>query len=282
LKQPELPAERFVPDPFGGVPGGRLYRTGDLARYRPDGTIEYLGRLDHQVKLRGFRIELGEVEAVLGQHPGVRVAACVVHEYAPGDKRLVAYVVPAEGESVPAGALRAFLLRKLPEYMVPSAFVELDALPLSANGYKVDRRSLPAPDGERPELAAEFVAPRTATEKALADIWAKVLGVDRVGVYDNFFELGGHSLLATQAMAATTDAFNVEVPLRRLFENPTIAGQAIALAESGASEATIERTAELILTVAVSNEQLIDRLDTMSESEMTSLIKGLLSEGSSE
>jgi amino acid adenylation domain-containing protein len=254
VNRPELTAERFVPDPFGDQPGARMYRTGDLARYRSDGTIEYLGRLDHQVKLRGFRIELGEVEAVLGQHPGVQVAVCAVHDHGPGDRRLVAYVVPAAGEMPAAGELRGFLAQSLPEHMLPGAFVAMDALPLSPNG-KVDRRALPAPDGKRPELAAPYVAPRTATERALAEIWAGILGVERVGVEDNFFDLGGHSLLATQVMAATTDAFDVEVPLRRLFEQPTVADQAAALVEVAGDEVAIEKNADLILTIAGLTEQ---------------------------
>ena len=221
LNRPELTAEKFIPDPFSAEPGARMYKTGDLARYLPDGNIEFLGRADHQVKIRGFRIELGEIEAVLGQHPAVREAVVLAREDAPGEKRLVAYVV---AEST-ADELRRFLKDKLPDHMVPAVFVLLDTLPLLSNG-KIDRRALPAPDRTRPELDKTFVAPRTPTEELLAEIWAQLLDLERVGIHDNFFDLGGHSLLATQAVSRMRDAFQVEIPLRRLFEVPTVAGLA--------------------------------------------------------
>ncbi|HVB29717.1 MAG TPA: amino acid adenylation domain-containing protein [Terriglobia bacterium] len=229
LNRPELTAEKFIPDPFSAEPGARMYKTGDLARYRSDGNIEFLGRGDHQVKIRGFRIELGEIEAALRQHPTVREAAVLAREDAPGgplasfrrEKRLVAYVV---AEST-ADELRRFLKDKLPDHMVPSVFVLLDALPLLPNG-KIDRRALPAPDRSRPELDKAFVAPRTPTEELLAEIWAQVLDIERVGIYDNFFDLGGHSLLATQLVSRMREAFQVEILLRRLFEVPTVAGLA--------------------------------------------------------
>ncbi|MGA3164142.1 MAG: amino acid adenylation domain-containing protein [Verrucomicrobiota bacterium] len=225
LNRPELTAEKFIPDPFSAAPGARMYKTGDLACYRPDGNIEFLGRADHQVKIRGFRIELGEIEAVLGQHPAVREAVVVAREDSPGEKRLVAYVV-AEREPLPTTTdLRNFLKEKLPEYMVPAVFVLLDALPLMPNG-KIDRRALPSPDRSRPELDKAFVAPRTPTEELLAEIWAQLLDLERVGVHDNFFDLGGHSLLATQLVSRMREAFQVEIPLRRLFEVPTVAGLA--------------------------------------------------------
>jgi amino acid adenylation domain-containing protein len=233
LNRPELTAEKFIPDPFSAAPGARMYKTGDLARYRPDGNIEFLGRADHQVKVRGFRIELGEIEAVLGQHPAVREAVVLAREDAPGDpsaslrteKRLVAYVV-AERELLPTTTdLRSFLKEKLPEYMVPAVFVLLEALPLMPNG-KIDRRALPSPDRSRPELDKAFVAPRTPTEELLAEIWAQLLDLERVGIHDNFFDLGGHSLLATQVVSRMRETFQVEIPLRRLFEVPTVAGLA--------------------------------------------------------
>ncbi len=223
LNRPELTAEKFIPHPFSAEPGARLYRTGDLARYRPDGNLEFLGRIDDQAKIRGFRVEPGEVEAVLREHPTVREGAVVVREIVPGEKRLVAYVVPARELAPPVGELRGFLKEKLPEYMVPSAFVVLDALPLTPNG-KVDRRALPAPDYQsRPELGGTFVAPGTPVEETLAGIWAEVLGLERVGVHDDFFELGGHSLLATRVVSRLRDALRVELPLRCLFETPTVA-----------------------------------------------------------
>jgi amino acid adenylation domain-containing protein len=200
LNRPELTAEKFIPHPFSNESGARLYKTGDLARYLPDGNIEYLGRIDQQVKLRGFRIEPGEIEAVLGQHPTVRQVVVLAWEDAPGDTRLVAYVVLRQ-ESLPTSrALRSFLQQKLPDYMVPPAFVILDALPLTPSG-KVDRRALPAPDQAQPHLEGAFIAPHTPWEVLLAEIWQEVLGVDHVGVYNNFFDLGGHSLLAMQVIA---------------------------------------------------------------------------------
>jgi amino acid adenylation domain-containing protein len=221
LNRPDLTAEKFIPDPFSAEPGARMYKTGDLARYLPDGNIEFLGRGDLQVKIRGFRIELGEIEAALGQHPAVRKTVVLARQDAPGEKRLVAYVV---AEST-ADELRRFLKDKLPDHMVPAVFVLLDALPLLPNG-KIDRRALPAPDRTRPELDKAFVAPRTPTEELLAEIWAQVLDIERVGIHDNFFDLGGHSLLATQTVSRVRDAFHVDIPLRRLFEVPTVAGLA--------------------------------------------------------
>jgi amino acid adenylation domain-containing protein len=236
FNRPELSAEKFIPNPFSDKRGARLYATGDLARYLPDGNVEFLGRLDHQVKIRGFRIELGEIEAVLSQHPAVRETVVLARQDIPGDKRLVAYVVLNQarqnggtetGENGPK-ELRNFLRGKLPDYMVPAAFVLLDALPLTPNG-KVDRRALPRFEAAHGESETPFVAPRNPTEQALAAIWARVLGRERVGIHHNFFDLGGHSLLATEAIAAIRDACRVEVPLRHLFENPTIAGLAEAI-----------------------------------------------------
>jgi amino acid adenylation domain-containing protein len=221
LNRPELTAEKFIADPFSDEPEARMYKTGDLARYLHDGNIEFLGRADHQVKIRGFRIELGEIEATLGQHPAVREAVVLAREDAPGEKRLVAYVV---AEST-ADELRRFLKDKLPDHMVPAVFLLLDALPLLSNG-KIDRQALPAPDRTRPELDKAFVAPRTPTEELLAEIWAQLLDLERVGVHDNFFDLGGHSLLATQLVSRMRETFQVEILLRRLFEVPTVAGLA--------------------------------------------------------
>jgi amino acid adenylation domain-containing protein/non-ribosomal peptide synthase protein (TIGR01720 family) len=216
--RPDLTAERFVPDPFGAA-GGRLYRTGDLTRYRADGALEYLGRADHLVKVRGFRIELGEIEAVLLGDRAVREAVVVVREDAPGDKRIVAYVAPAEGAGAVAGAaLGAQIRTKLPEYMVPSAFVVMDALPRTQNG-KVDRKALPAPDVT---ADVEHVAPEGPVEEAVVRVFAEVLRIpaDRVGARHGFFELGGHSLLATQAVSRLRETFGVDLPVRALFEAP--------------------------------------------------------------
>ena len=207
-----------MPHPY--IEGERLYRTGDLARWRADGELEYLGRLDHQVKIRGYRIELGEIEAALTQHSKVQQAVVVAREDAAGDKRLVAYVVGADGSAVEATQLRDHLKRSLPEYMVPSAYVVLEALPLTPNG-KIDRRALPAPEGDA-LVRGEYVAPRNPTEELLASIWCEVLKLDRVGVHDNFFELGGHSLLAMRVMARIRDTFQIELPLRDIFDSHTI------------------------------------------------------------
>ncbi|HEX8244726.1 MAG TPA: amino acid adenylation domain-containing protein, partial [Longimicrobium sp.] len=221
LHRPALTAERFVPDPFSATPGARLYRTGDLGRWLADGRIEYLGRNDAQVKVRGFRIEPGEVEARLQEHAAVREAAVVAREDTPGDTRLVAYHV---GGAVEAEALRAHLSARVPEYMVPQAYVRLDALPLTPSG-KLDRRALPAPEADAAGGVA-FEAPAGEVEATLARIWADVLGVERVGRWDHFFALGGHSLLATRVVSRVRAALGVELELRTVFEAPTLAGLA--------------------------------------------------------
>ncbi|HEX8273216.1 MAG TPA: amino acid adenylation domain-containing protein [Longimicrobiaceae bacterium] len=222
LGRPELTAERFVPDPFGGEAGARLYRTGDRARRLADGTLEFLGRTDAQVKVRGFRIEPGEVEAALAAAPGVRDAVVVAREDAPGERRLVGYAVPADGGTTAAG-LRAHLAARLPEHMVPSAIVLLEAMPLTPTG-KADRRALPAPDGAHADAAP--AAARTPTAEVLAGMWGELLGLERVGPDDGFFELGGHSLLATQLASRVRRAFGVELPVRAVFEAPTPAALA--------------------------------------------------------
>jgi amino acid adenylation domain-containing protein len=231
LHRPELTAERFVPHPYSDAPGARLYKTGDLACYRPDGVIEFLGRLDHQVKIRGHRIELGEIEAVLGQHAGVQDAVVVAREDVPGDRRMVAYLVLHPQQASATQELRHFLQQRLPDSMVPAVFVCLDALPLTPNG-KVDRHALPVPDPQAPTLGRTLVPPRTPVEEVLAGIWVEVLGLEQVGIDDNFFELGGHSLKAAQVMSRVHRALNVELPLRRFFETPTVAGLALEIAAS--------------------------------------------------
>ena len=224
----ELTAEKFVADPFSDSAGARLYRTGDLARYLADGNIEFLGRVDQQVKIRGFRIELGEIESALSQHPAVRETLVVAREDEAQEKRLVAYVL-AKGKVEPsAGELRGFLKEKLPEYMVPSAFVTLDCFPLTPNG-KVDRRALPKPDLQ--SNPAGFVPPASATEKTLANIWSEVLRIKQVGRHDNFFELGGHSLLGTQVISRIRKLFGVEMGLRSLYDTMTVAAMAEAIAK---------------------------------------------------
>jgi acyl carrier protein len=209
-----------------------MYRTGDRARWRADGVLVFVGRVDEQVKVRGFRVEPGEVEVVLAAHPGVRSAVVVAF----GDdatRRLVAYLVPADPavEGIPpVRELREYARRRLPEFMVPAAFVELADLPLTPNG-KIDRAALPAPEAMRSDRD-EFVPPSGAVEEQLADMWAQVLGIDRIGARDNFFELGGHSLLATQVVSRIRDAFGVEIPLAALFDQPTIAETAEAITKA--------------------------------------------------
>ncbi|MEH2026360.1 non-ribosomal peptide synthetase [Nostoc sp.] len=230
LNRPELTDQRFIPDPFISEPGGdtkqmvkkqRLYKTGDLARYLPDGNIEYIGRNDQQVKIRGFRIELGEIETALWQHPDVQEAVVIAKEFSPSDQRLIAYVVlKPESSDTNVGNLRRFLKQKLPDYMIPARFVQLSALPLTANG-KVDRQALPA-TVQTFNANEKFVAPRTPIEERVAEIWSNVLGLKNIGVHDNFLALGGHSLLAFQILCRIRDIFQVELPMRHFFETPTI------------------------------------------------------------
>jgi acyl carrier protein len=228
LNRPDLTAEKFLPNPFSNELGARMYRTGDLARYLPAsrGNIEFLGRIDHQVKIRGFRIELGEIEAVLSQHPGVENCVVLAREDIPGNKQLVAYIQSPTQQTLSVRDLRNFLMTKLPEYMVPASFVVLAELPHTPNG-KVDRKALPAPTGR--QVRTEYVPPRTPTEETLAQIWAEVLHVERVGVLDNFFELGGHSLLATQLLSKIRTAFHIDLPLRSLFNATCIEAIAIVI-----------------------------------------------------
>jgi amino acid adenylation domain-containing protein len=223
LNRPELTGERFIPNPFR--PGARLYRSGDMVRYLFNRDVEYLGRIDSQVKIRGFRIELREIETVLSQNVAVAETVVLARQDHAQETRLVAYVVLNQASAATASELRSFLKSKLPDYMIPSAFVFLDALPLTSNG-KVNKLKLPAPDHGRPEQERPFVAPRTPVEEVLARIWAEVLKLEQVGVDDNFFDLGGHSLLATQVMSRLQRALQVELPLRNLFELPTVAGLA--------------------------------------------------------
>jgi len=218
-----LTARRFLRSPFGDAPGDRLYATGDLGRHRLDGGVDVLGRRDTQVKLRGYRVELGAVESALMAGPEVREAVAVVRGEGLDDRRIVAYVVPRAGDAIDVAALRADLRARLPAYMVPAAVVVLERLPLTPNG-KVARAALPAPAAVRGD--APFVAPRTPTEARLAAIWAGVLHLDAVGVADNFFDSGGHSLRAAQAVARIRDEFGIDLPLRRLFETPTVAALA--------------------------------------------------------
>ncbi|MFP4099127.1 amino acid adenylation domain-containing protein [Coleofasciculus sp.] len=247
LNRPNLTADKFIPNSFAYLDDQptRVYKTGDLARYLPDGTIEYLGRIDHQVKIRGCRIELGEIEAVLSQHQAVQQAVVIAREDEPGNQRLVAYLLAQASLDGIIHELRNLLEEKLPNYMMPSVFMQLEVLPLTPNG-KIDRSALPAPDIASSYLKSSFVAPRDSLEQELARIWTQVLGLKPVGIYDNFFELGGHSLLATQVISHLRKTFKVELPLRCLFESPTIAGlakgiQELMKAELKQKTCTIER-----------------------------------------
>ncbi len=252
--RPDLTAERFVPDPFAAAPGARLYRTGDLARRLPSGEIAFLGRADEQVKIRGYRIELAEIATVLDNHPDVQASIVVArasgstHDSGSGEKRLVAYLIPGNGAQLTVGALRDFLVRQLPDYMVPATFVALDALPQTPNG-KVDRAALPTPDATNTLSDETFVAPRSTLEEGIAAILCELLDLERISVVDNFFMLGGHSLLGLQVIARLRDAYGVELPLRTLFDAPTAAGLA-------------NEIETLILA----------RLDTLSEAEIAQLL----------
>lgn len=246
--RPDLTAARFIADPFSADPTARLYRTGDLVKYLPSGEIAFLGRADEQVKIRGYRIELAEIATVLNNHPEVQASIVVAREETPGEKRLVAYLIPATGANLTVGALRDFLGRQLPDYMVPAAFVALAALPETTNG-KVDRHALPAPDTTNMLGDDTFIAPRSTLEEAVAGILCELLNLDRISVVENFFMLGGHSLLGLQVIARLRDTFSVELPLRTLFDAPTAAGLA----------AEVET---LILA----------RLDTMTEEEIAQLL----------
>ncbi len=234
LNRPELTADRFVPDPFSNRPGARIYRTGDLGRRRSDGNIEFLGRNDFQVKVRGFRIELGEIEARLSEHEGVREAAVLAREDTPGDKRLVAYYTVREQNSVGAQELRAHVATKLPEYMVPAAYVKLESLPLTPNG-KLNRKALPAPEDDAYGVR-QYEAPQGVIEELLASLWTKLLHLERVGRHDNFFDLGGHSLLAVRVIARVREALKVEVAIKDLFARPVLQDFASALAIAAPAE----------------------------------------------
>ena len=260
LNDEEKSRALFIDNPFPEIGYAKLYKTGDLARYLPDGNIEFLGRIDNQVKIRGFRIELGEIETVLAHHPSIQQAVVLAREDTPGDKRLVAYVVTTNGSTISTHDLRSFLQHKLPDYMVPSAFVFLESLPLTPNG-KIDRKALPAPDHSRPELDDTFAAPRTPVEEILANIWAVVLNLDGVGIHDNFFHLGGHSLLATQVVSRVNTVFQIDFPLRRLFETPTIAEMAAVIT---AYQGTMLAESQLAT--------ILDELASLSDAEAQGIV----------
>ena len=261
--RPELTAEKFLADPHSPEPGARLYRTGDLARWSRDGNMEVLGRIDNQVKLRGYRIELGEIEAVLGDQAGVRQAVVICREDRPGDKRLVAYLLSQPGQVLQAAALRDAIAPQLPDYMLPSAYVMLEQLPMTPNG-KVDRNALPVPDSEAAP-GHSYVAPRNGDEELLCGLWQEVLGLERVGIEDNFFKLGGHSLLATQLVMRAQKAFGGELSLRLLFEAPTVAAFGAALMRNRLDSVDADDLASML-----------DQLEGLSDDNIEALLGGAL------
>ena len=261
LNRPDLTAEMFIPNPFRTKPGSHLYNSGDRAKYHPDGTITFLGRVDHQVKIRGFRIEPGEIETVLSSQREVAASVVVAREDKPGDKRLVAYVVPDAAYNLDVKAFRIFLKQKLPDYMIPSAFVILDELPLTPNG-KIDRLALPAPDQLQPHRESAFTPPRTSFEKLLAEMWGQILGLDAIGVHDDFFELGGHSMLAIQLVAWVRRDFGVELAVREVFEEPTISGLAINILKKKAAQDDDGNMAELL-----------EEIEQLSADEVSGLVE---------
>lgn len=245
LRCPELTAEKFIADPFLKVPGGKLYKTGDLTRYLADGNIEYLGRIDQQVKIRGFRIELGEIEAAINKQPSIQQAVVIAREDRPGDKRLVAYVVPSSGATLQTPELRSALKQVLPEYMVPS-FVPMKIIPISANG-KVDRKALPAPEeSNEGQRERTYIGPRNDLERAILDVWTRVLGAHQIGVTDNFFDLGGHSLLAVRVVSALRNELDIEVGITMLFAHPSVEELAQALEEKAMESMSEQEMMDLL------------------------------------
>jgi amino acid adenylation domain-containing protein len=267
LNRPELTSQRFLSDPFTSSPGVRLYRSGDLARYSAQGELEYLGRMDHQVKIRGFRVELGEIESALNQHPAIRESVVLANDGPGGAKRLVAYLVPS-GTAPSVAEAREYLGQKVPDYMVPSIFMFMDTLPLTSNG-KVDRRALPAPDSGQTATGQDCVPPRNPTETALVEIWCQLLDRKSVSIHENFFHLGGHSLLATQVISRIAGVLNVELPVRTIFEAPTVAGLAEAAnrAKPGGSSSIARRVR------GARDNTLLTRLGQLSDDELQALLQ---------
>ena len=245
FRRPGLTAERFVPDGLSGRSGARLYRTGDLARWLPGGELEFVGRVDHQVKVRGHRIELGEIEGILASHPEVREAVVTAFVESTGASHLAAYFVPRDGSAPEARELRAFLGERLPEYMVPSVFRPLTALPLTPNG-KIDRRALPQPGDSVTAGQGGFVAPRTPLEEDLAEIWRQVLETGQIGVHDDFFELGGHSLRAMQLIARLRQRFDLDLSIRELLNARTISGLAVVITQKKAQQVQSEEVLRIL------------------------------------
>jgi acyl carrier protein len=280
LDRPELTAEKFIPDPFSTrsspigpsqvdrASGERLYRSGDLVRYLPDGNLEFLGRMDNQVKLRGFRIELGEIESLLNQYPGIRQAVANVREDQPGDHRLVVYLVADSGNDIDPSEIREYLKAFLPAYMLPSTYVFMEAFPTTSSG-KVDRRALPIPDIVHQPSGASQGAPQTPLEQVLAGIFSQVLGVTSISVHDNFFDMGGHSLLAIRLSSQIGETFDLEIPMRTVFESPTVAEMAEQMLANPENREKVEDTARLLLEIAQLSEaeasKLLDQIKRRPE-----------------
>ncbi|HEY6252758.1 MAG TPA: phosphopantetheine-binding protein, partial [Candidatus Angelobacter sp.] len=274
LNRSGLTAERFVPDPFATLSGSRLYRTGDRGRRLQDGTLEFLGRFDHQVKLRGLRVELTEVEVILNQHDSVRQSAVIVQEDDHGDHRLVGYVVGRQNTAIDDNMLRSHMKRYLPNHMVPSVIVALNEMPLTANE-KIDREALRKLQGNQPETSRSIAAPRNQREAILTIIWCDTLGLSQIGIHDNFFELGGHSLLATRMVSRIRNEFGVKLPLRAAFERPTVAELAEAITELQNQSPTADVAVESprIERVTPSQEEaIVAQLDHLSEEEIDKLL----------
>jgi len=252
-RRPDLTESKFLPDPEGG--DKRIYLTGDLGRRYSDGRLEYLGRMDSRVKIRGYTVEIVEIESVLGRHPAVREAVVLARQDGSGEKKLVAYVVARQTPTPTVSELRIYLKEKLPDYMIPSVFIFLESLPLSSNG-KVDRDGLPQPDGTRPEVETIFVTPLTAVEKTLAEIWAEVLKLEKVGIHDNFFDLGGHSLAATRLISRVIQEFHFELPIKALFESPTVAAMSALIMQHQENQAGRDDLERILSEVeAISDEE---------------------------
>jgi len=263
FKRPDLTAEKFIPHPFSQEPGARLYKTGDFGRLLPSGGIEFVGRVDDLVKVRGFRIELGEIAKTIRQHPEINDAFVLALDADSDRSRIVAYAVPNLRSTISATDLRSYVRKKLPDYMVPARFIFLDALPVSPNG-KIDRKALPVPGRSRPELDVPYIAARSPVETELAKIWAEVLAIDRVGIHDNFFDLGGHSLAATRVISRVIQKCQLELPIKALFESPTVAEMALVITLNQTRKANQEEL-----------ERMLSELGKMSEEEAeTVLAKG--------
>ncbi|MEH2268431.1 MAG: non-ribosomal peptide synthetase, partial [Nostoc sp.] len=266
LNQPELTALKFIPNPFSKQEGDRLYKTGDLVRFLPSGDIEYIGRIDNQVKIRGFRVELGEIEAAINQHPSISTSVVIVREDKSGNQSLIAYVTLHSDKALTIPELRRFLQNKLLDHMVPTAFMILEALPLTSNG-KVDRQALPMPDALRPELEVAYVVPQTEVEKTIASVWQKALNLEKIGIHDNFFEIGGHSLLLVTVHSQLQEILKAELSTLDLFRYPTINSLAEYLNSSPNTTAFLQESDTQAEKISSGKAQQRKRLEKMKSVE---------------